>query len=433
MKRLGGEWSPVELLSTEFFSALVAIVIIDLVLAGDNAIVIALAARSLPPHLQRRAILWGTVGAIVVRTSMTLVVVWLLQIPGLLFVGGALLVWIAYKLLLPEKMQEVGGGHAVAHTFWSAIRTVVVADTIMGLDNVLAVAGAAQGSFLLVTLGLLVSIPIVVWGSMLILRVVNRYPAFVYMGAGVLAWTAVKMMTAEPALAEYFQAHRLIVPVLFVIVVAGVLWSGFVANHRQLESRIGARVACLSAQLATEATDNEVTLGDVAMLKVLVPVDGSRNSQYAVRHVIGEFRKNPALEVHLLNVRLPFSRHVALFVDKKDRDRYHQEQADAVLAPLVAILDESRVPHAEHIKIGRKAETIANEARRLKCDHIVIGTARSNSLTRMVEASVTDKLLDLTSVPVEVIVGDAVSKLERYGIPVGIGAGFGMLAYLAVD
>src|SRR5690606_30167266 len=115
-----------ELFSPEFFSALVAIIIIDLVLAGDNAIVIALAARNLPPSLRTKAVIWGTAGAIAVRTATTLIVVWLLKIPGLLLIGGALLVWIAYKLLA----QGDGGGHSVesATTFWGAMKTIVIAD-----------------------------------------------------------------------------------------------------------------------------------------------------------------------------------------------------------------------------------------------------------------------------------------------------------------
>ena len=169
------------------------------------------------------------------------------------------------------------------------------------------------------------------------------------------------------------------------------------------------------------------------MLKVLVPVDGSPNARHAVRHVIAEFRRDPAFEVHLLNVQAPFSRHVAQFVAKAERDRYHRERSAEALAPLTRMLDQHRVPHAVHVKVGRKAETIADEARRLKCDHIVLATARKNSLTRMIEASVTNKVLDLTSVPVEVVVGDSVSKLERYGIPVGIGAGLSALAFLAID
>jgi YjbE family integral membrane protein len=422
-----------DILSMQFLSALLAIIVIDLVLAGDNAIVIALAARNLPKHLQKRAILWGTVGAIVVRTSLTLIVVWLLQIPGLLFAGGALLIWIAYKLLIPEDGEDHAGKVAATATLWGALRTVVIADTIMGLDNVLAVAGAAHGSFLLVVLGLLVSIPIVIWGSTLILRVVERYPAFVYLGAGVLAWTAVKMMTAEPWLADFFAAHRLVAPLLFFVIVPGVLWLGFARNHRKLESRISARIARFPQATPASHPDVSASPGESPMLKILVPVDDSRNAQHAVRHVIAEFRKNPAFEVHLLNVQAPFSRHVAQFAAKKDRDEYHREQSEAALAPLRALLDGARVPYAQHVKVGRKAEMIADEARRLKCDHIVLATARKNSLTRMFEASVTNKVLDLTTVPVEVIVGDSVSKLERYGIPVGIGAGLGALALLAID
>ena len=159
-----------EILSLQFLTALLAIVIIDLVLAGDNAIVIALASRSLPPHLRKQAIVWGAVGAIAVRSVMTLVVVWLLKIPGLLLAGGVLLLWIAYRLLLPENGEGENGKVQPVVNFWGAIQTIVVADMVMGLDNVLAVAGAAQGSYLLVVLGLLISVPIVVWGSTLMLR-----------------------------------------------------------------------------------------------------------------------------------------------------------------------------------------------------------------------------------------------------------------------
>lgn len=413
----------------QFASALLAIIVIDLVLAGDNAIVIALAARNLPKHLQKKAIIWGTVGAIVVRTSMTLIVVALLKIPGLLLAGGALLVWIAYKLLLPE---EEGNGDKItgAANFWGALRTVVVADMVMGLDNVLAVAGAAHGSFLLVVLGLLISIPIVIWGSTMLLKFVEKYPSFVYLGAGVLAWTSVKMMTAEPLVKEFIAEHPIIVPVLYVLVVGGVLLAGFFRNHRTLESRISARLARFPVAAAAASA---VPSGESPMLKILVPVDGSRNAQHAVRHVIAEFRKNPGFEVHLLNVQTPFSKHIARFTAKADRDDHHRAEAEKVLAPLRKMLGDVRLPFAEHVRVGGRAETIAEEAKRLNCDHIVLATARKNSLTRMVEASVTNKVLELTSVPVEVVVGESVSKLERYGVPVGIGAGLGALVLLAAD
>src|SRR5512145_2466342 len=201
----------------EFWSALAAIIVIDLVLAGDNAIVIALAARNLPRELQRRAVLWGTFGAVAVRASLTVAVLWLLEIPGLMLAGGILLAWIAYRLLAGD---ENGREHDVApaRSFWAAMRTIVIADAVMGLDNVLAVAGAAHGSILLVVLGLLISIPIVVWGSTLILHWLERFPSLLYVGGAVLAWTAVKMITAEPFLEEFFEERRGLVNALYVLV-----------------------------------------------------------------------------------------------------------------------------------------------------------------------------------------------------------------------
>lgn len=214
-----------------FLAALGAIVVIDIVLAGDNAIVIALAARGLPPALQRRAIVWGAAGAIVVRCAMTLAVVWLLKVPGLLLAGGAMLVWIAFQLLGPAGEGDSAATPATAG-LWSALRTIVVADATMGLDNVLAVAGAAHGSYALVLLGLAISVPIVVWGSTLVLRLVERVPAVVYLGAGVLVWTAVSMMRSEPLLAPWLARHPLASLAAYALVPA-VLWAGFVKNHRR--------------------------------------------------------------------------------------------------------------------------------------------------------------------------------------------------------
>ena len=196
-----------EIMSLQFLSALLAIIVIDLVLAGDNAIVIALAARNLPADLQKKAVFWGAIGAVAVRAILTMAVVWLLKIPGFLLVGGLILIWIAYQM---EK-ENGGDGHenvATAASFRAAIQTIIVADTVMGVDNVLAVAGAAHGSFLLVVLGLLVSIPIVMAGSTMILKWIDRFPAIIFIGSGVLAWTAAKMITSEGMLAEFFAEHH---------------------------------------------------------------------------------------------------------------------------------------------------------------------------------------------------------------------------------
>lgn len=218
-------------LTPEFWSALAAIIVIDLVLAGDNAIVIALAARNLPKTLQARAVIWGTVGAVAVRASLTVVVLWLLEIPGLMLAGGILLAWIAYRLLAGD---ENGRDHEVpaARSFWAAMRTIVVADAVMGLDNVLAVAGAAHGSVLLVVAGLLISIPIVVWGSTLILHWIERFPALLYVGGAVLAWTAAKMIADEPLYQEWLQGRPGIRSTLYLVVVGGVLAVPYLRNRR---------------------------------------------------------------------------------------------------------------------------------------------------------------------------------------------------------
>ena len=192
-----------ELFSAPWWSALLAIILIDLVLAGDNAIVIALAARNLPKHLQKKAIIWGTVGAIAVRTLMTLVVVWLLKIPGLMLVGGLGLLWIAYKLIADQGGEEGEHGPG-ASTFMGAMKTIVVADALMGIDNVLGVAGAAKGAMDLVVIGLLISVPIVVFGSTMVLKLVDRFPIIIYVGAGVLAYTAATMIVNEQLLSQWF-------------------------------------------------------------------------------------------------------------------------------------------------------------------------------------------------------------------------------------
>jgi YjbE family integral membrane protein len=424
--------------SSQFLSALLAIIVIDAVLAGDNAIVIALAARALPPHLQKRAIVWGAVGAIGVRSLMTVIVVWLLQIPGLLLAGGGLLVWIAYRLLLPDEGQA--GAHGpVATTFWSAMRTIVIADAVMGLDNVLAVAGAAHGSYLLVVTGLAISVPIVMWGSTLVLKVVDRWPGVVYVGAGVLVWTAAKMITGEPLLRAWLQPAPLLAWALYLLIPL-VLWAGFARNHRQLESRIHARLAELGTQRPRSASStpspmpmpHAPTEGDRPMLKVLIPVDGSTNALRAVRHAMVEYQRHHELELHLLNVQPHLSRHIGRFVSRSDREGWQHDRAEVASASARALLLQAGLPHQVHWAVGERAAEICRSAERLGVHHIVMGTARKSSITRMLEDSVTSRVLEATSVPVEVVAGDAISKWERWGLPAGL-LGVGGLLLLAVD
>lgn len=191
-----------ELLTLDFWMALLSIVLIDLVLAGDNAIVIGLAARNVRKEDQKKVIVWGTIGAIVVRVIMTLLVLELLKLPGLRLAGGLALIWIAYKLLVDDKSHDIKAGDRML----AAIGTIIVADTMMGLDNVLAVAGAANEDFLLVVFGLAISIPIMVLGSTLILKLTERFPVVITIGAAVLAWTASKMLVAEPLILDWFAS-----------------------------------------------------------------------------------------------------------------------------------------------------------------------------------------------------------------------------------
>ena len=228
-----------EIFTAPWWSALLAIILIDLVLAGDNAIVIALAARNLPAALQRKAIFWGTAGAIVVRAAMTVGVVWLLQIPGLMLVGGLGLLWIAYKLLADQ-----GAGHddgLVVTTFWGAMRTIIVADALMGVDNVLGVAGAAHGQFDLVLIGLLASVPIMVFGSNLVLRLVDRFPVIIMLGSAVLAVTAAQMVLGESMLAAYLDGDEsLALKVgVYLVAVVGVCGGGWLAARRAPTEKAG--------------------------------------------------------------------------------------------------------------------------------------------------------------------------------------------------
>ena len=169
------------------------------------------------------------------------------------------------------------------------------------------------------------------------------------------------------------------------------------------------------------------------MRRVLVPVDDTRNSEFAVRHVITQFMNNSAMEIHLLNVQEPFSSYLTRFLSRQNVRDYHQDEAAKALRPIRQLLDGFGLPYAVHIEIGERAECIAATARRLRCDQIVMSAARKNSLTRLVENSTTNRVLELTPVPVEVIAGDAVSRWERYGIPAGLGTLIALILAAVAD
>jgi len=413
-----------ELFSPEFFSALLAIVVIDLVLAGDNAIVIAMAARNLPAHLQKKAIVWGAVGAIAVRSAMTLVVVYLLKIPGLMLIGGLLLVWIAYKLLTPAKDED--GGHNNASTsFWGAMKTIVIADAVMGLDNVLAVAGASHGSYILVVLGLLISIPIVIWGSTQILKLVERYPSITYIGAGVLAWTAAKMMISEPMVKEMQLFQNPAFGYAFqALVIFGVLFGGFMKSRLALEETIAPAV--VDAEVSDKQTYN---VGEKVMNKVLIPVDDSSNALMALKHAVNMYGNDRQTHFHICNVQPTLYTHIRKFLSKQTINEWQAERAQTAAKSASEFLEKAGANFSFTYVTGDKGEALRDEAQRLGCNRIVIGTAKKNTLSRLFENSTTAKLLEISDIPVEVVTGKSLSTLERWGIPaLGAGAATALMA-----
>ena len=191
--------------SPEFWVALMQIIGVNIVLSGDNAVVIALAARSLPARQQKLAVAWGSGAAVVMRIVLTIVAVELLRLPYLKLVGAALLLWIAIQLLLPERDGE---GHAETSTnLISAIKTILVADLVMSLDNVIAVAAAAKDSLTLLIIGLAISIPLVVFASTLLLKLMGRFPIIITIGAALLGWVAGEMAITDPVVKDTVDAQ----------------------------------------------------------------------------------------------------------------------------------------------------------------------------------------------------------------------------------
>ena len=224
--------------SPQFWIAVMQIIAIDIVLGGDNAVVIALACRRLPEHQRRLGIMWGVVGAIGLRVVLIFFALSLLAIPYLKIVGAVLLLWIGIKLLQPEEVVE---GHDIdaSTTLVGAIKTIIVADAVMSLDNVIAIAGAAKDSMSLVIFGLVFSVPIIVWGSQLVMKIMDRYPVAILIGAGLLGWIAGDMAVTDVATKDWVstQAKYLhwIAPLTMAVLVI-ILGKMLAARH---QARIG--------------------------------------------------------------------------------------------------------------------------------------------------------------------------------------------------
>lgn len=186
----------------EMLWALLAIVLIDVVLGGENALVIAMASRNLPENLRKKALLWGTFGAVAVRFLCVAALTYLLMIPGLRLIGGLALLYIAYTLVEPKNDEH---NVTAATTFWGAMATIVWADAVMGLDNALAIAGAAGGNWWLIIFGLLLSVPIILFGSTVVAKIMDRWPKTIWIGVGVLVIVSLQMILNEPLIQEYIK------------------------------------------------------------------------------------------------------------------------------------------------------------------------------------------------------------------------------------
>lgn len=189
-----------ELFTLQALWAFLAIVLIDIVLAGDNALVIGMAANKLPDHLRKKAIFWGTFGAIAIRFVSVAALTYLLLIPGLRAIGAAALIWIGWKLVFDSGEHEI----EAKDTFWGAIWTICVADAVMGIDNALGIAAAAQGNWILIIAGLLISVPIILFGAGLVSKILTKFPDTVFLGSFVLFAVAFLMLMKEPLMAEWW-------------------------------------------------------------------------------------------------------------------------------------------------------------------------------------------------------------------------------------
>lgn len=208
-----------DILSIQGLLAMLQIIVIDILLAGDNAIVIGMAARNLPAHLQKKAIFWGTAGAIILRLVMAFLFVEALNnIPALRLVGGILLLWIGYKLVVDDDSEH---NIEAKDNLRAAIMTIVIADGIMGIDNVIGVVGAAGGDMTLVAIGMLITVPIIIYGSTLFVKVIERFPIILYVGGGILAWVGAAMSVEDKLISHTVEAYALLIKVGAVILVVG--------------------------------------------------------------------------------------------------------------------------------------------------------------------------------------------------------------------
>jgi nucleotide-binding universal stress UspA family protein len=269
----------------------------------------------------------------------------------------------------------------------------------------------------------------VIWGSTQILKLVERYPSVIYLGAGVLAWTAAKMMLAEPTVKEWqiFQ-YPAFEYVIQALVILGVLCGGFIRSRLALEEVI-VPASVVPAAFEMLPQQKPHTQGDKVMNKVLIPVDDSSNALLAVVHAVLTYGKSDNTQFHICNVQPRIYRHIGKFFSKADIKEWQAERAKNVAKSAIEFLEKSGASFSFTYVSGDKGEALRDEAMRLGCNRIVIGSAKKNTLSRLFENSTTAKLLEISDIPVEVVTGKSLPTLERWGIPaLGAGAATALMA-----
>ncbi len=359
-----------------FWVALLQIIGVNIVLSGDNAVVIALAARSLPPQQQKKAVLWGSGAAVAMRIVLTIVAVELLKFPYLKLIGAALLLWIGLQLLLPE--DEGGEGKASGNAgMIAAIRTILIADLVMSLDNVIAVAAAAKGDLLLLIVGLLISIPLVIFGSTLLMRVMERWPVIVTIGAGLIGWVAGEMSVSDPAIKDWVDTHaawlHYAAPVLGAIIVVGL--GKWLASRKSEEDGEHPVV-----DLAQPADQHGTASGAPARTRVLMAVDDSPASLEGVARFIQQAKaRDGGVALDLLSVRAPVSRDVANFVEEAAIKSLHHDEGLKSIAPARAALERAGIPCTVHVGVGDLEHVVVHYAKNLGASEVCLTeTARSD-------------------------------------------------------
>lgn len=388
----------IELGTPAFWVALLEIIGVNIVLSGDNAVVIALAARSLPPAQQKQAIFWGSSAAVAMRIILTIVAVELLKLPVLKLVGALLLVWIAVQLLLPEEDGE--GGAEKVSSMAAAIRTILIADLVMSLDNVIGVAAVAKGSITLLVIGLAISIPLVIFASTFLLKLMERFPVIITLGAALLGYVAGDMAVTDPLVTAWIEAHaawlHTALPVAGVVVVIG------------LGKLLAARAEAVEEErplVEIEGTTEPSVAGDTSMHKLLLPVDGSEASLRAVERLLtlrDWYREPP--EINLLNVQHVLHRDVSQFISAEDMKGYYHDEGLKELAAARERLDRAGVAYRHHVVIGDlAAETIAHFAREHGMGQILMCTHGRSAVADLVLGSVAKGVLQHTDVPVTLV------------------------------